>query len=224
MCFRIANRYNSYVNDIFFNLFESMVYCIINLKIKFDEISDQNFELFLNEIKILSHILMKFNIELSLTLKQILYLFDFVEVKEIFNKNGIELKKNLNAYLDLLKEENEKYLIPEYINSNSFNSLKVKNEPIDEEFNLLKEKLSQLKEYPDLIVKLLNNKIRVSKKEEYRLKLLKIICSDHRFIIKSKNIFYIILNRFKIKPENKNDDIIIKKKKMKWKKKKKKHF
>ena len=84
-----------------------MVYCIINLKIKFDEISDQNFELFLNEIKILSHILMKFNIELSLTLKQILYLFDFVEVKEIFNKNGIELKKNLNAYLDLLKEENE---------------------------------------------------------------------------------------------------------------------
>ena len=107
MCFRIANRYNSYVNDIFFNLFESMVYCIINLKIKFDEISDQNFELFLNEIKILSHILMKFNIELSLTLKQILYLFDFVEVKEIFNKNGIELKKNLNAYLDLLKEENE---------------------------------------------------------------------------------------------------------------------
>ena len=51
-------------------------------------------------------------------------------------------------------------LIPEYTNSNTFNSAKVKNEPIDEEFNLLKEKLSQLKEYPDLIVKLLNNKIR----------------------------------------------------------------
>ncbi len=66
-----------------------MVYCIINLKIKFDEIFVQNFKLFLNEIKILSHISTKFNIELSLTLKQILYLFDFVEVKEIFNKNGI---------------------------------------------------------------------------------------------------------------------------------------
>ena len=51
-------------------------------------------------------------------------------------------------------------LIPEFINSNTFNSSKDKNEPIDEEFNLLKEKLSQLKEYPDLIVKLLNNKIR----------------------------------------------------------------
>ena len=77
------------MNDIFFNLFESMVYCIINLKIKFDEIFVQNFKLFLNEIKILSHISTKFNIELSVTLKQILYLFDFVEVKEIFNKNGI---------------------------------------------------------------------------------------------------------------------------------------
>jgi hypothetical protein len=51
--------------------------------------------------------------------------------------------------------------------------------------------LSQLKWYSGLIVKLLNNKIRVSKKEEYRLKLLKIICFEYRFIIKSKHIFYI---------------------------------
>jgi hypothetical protein len=36
-------------------------------------------------------------------------------------------------------------LIPEYINSNTFNNSKVKNESIDKEFNLLKEKLSQLK-------------------------------------------------------------------------------
>ena len=56
---------------------------------------------FLDEIKVFSIILMKTNLELLLTFKQILYLFDFVQVKEIFCKNGIPLKDNLQIYFNI---------------------------------------------------------------------------------------------------------------------------
>ncbi len=96
---------NAYVNDIFFNLFESVIYCVLNIKQEFQEISNENFENFLNEIKVFSNILMKTNLELRLTLKQILYLFDFVQVKEIFGKNGIPLKNNLQTYFIYYKKK-----------------------------------------------------------------------------------------------------------------------
>ena len=145
---------------------------------------------------------MEANIGLRLTLKQILYLFDFIQVKEIFGKNGIPLKENLQIYYNLLKLENEKYFLPEYKINKENKEIEI--EPIDEEFKFLNEKISHLKEYQDLIVKLLNNKMKISKKEEYRVKLLKILCSNNLLIIKSKIIFLTIFNRFKFCPINKD--------------------
>ena len=200
--FKIGNRKISYVNDIFFNIFESIVYSILTIKQRFEEISDENFEKFLDEIKIFSHVLMKANVELCLTLKQILYLFDFIQVKEIFGQNGIPLKENLQIYYNILKIENEKYLLSEY-NINKENK-EIEKEPINEGFKFLKKKLCHLKGYQDLIVKLINNKMKISKKEEYRVKLLKILCSNNLLIIKSKIIFQTILKKFKFCPINKD--------------------
>ena len=172
--FKIKNNNLSYINNIFFNIFESAIYCILNISKSFKSFSDDNFHKFLNDINLFSNILNKANIELRLTLKQVLYLLDFIQVKEIFGKNGYLLKENMETYLNFLKKENEFYLIPDYLGIN----LRNKNENIiNDEFTFLKNKLSNLKEYPDLIAKLLNNKIKISKNEEYRLKLLNILLS-----------------------------------------------
>ena len=201
--FKINNRNIAYVNDIFFNLFESVIFCVLNIKEEFKDISDENFEKFLNEIKVFSNILMRTNIELRLTLKQILYLFDFIQVKEIFGKNGLPLKENLQIYFNLLKKENEQYLLSEYFNKNNKDENE-ENDIINEEFQFLKDKISHLKEYPNLVTKLLNNKIKISKKEKYRKKLLTILCSNNLFLIKSQIIFETILRKFQICPINKN--------------------
>ena len=195
--FKIKNNNLSYINNIFFNIFESAIYCILNISKSFKSFSDDNFHKFLNDINLFSNILNKANIELRLTLKQVLYLLDFIQVKEIFGKNGYLLKENMETYLNFLKKENEFYLIPDYLGIN----LRNKNENIiNDEFTFLKNKLSNLKEYPDLIAKLLNNKIKISKNEEYRLKLLNILLSNNLFIIKSKNIFEILFKKFKLCP------------------------
>ena len=199
--FKIKNKNLSYINGIFFNIFESAIYCILNINKDFKDFTDDNFEIFLNHIKLFSNILIKANIELRLTLKQFLYLLDFIQVKEIFGKNGIQLKENMQTYFNYLQKENEFYLIPDYLNFKIEN----KNEDIiNDEFTFLKNKLNNLKEYPDLIAKLLNNKIKISKDEEYRLKLLNISFSNNLFIIKTKNIFEIIFKKFKLCPVNKN--------------------
>ena len=201
--FKIKNINLSIINGIFFNIFESATYCIHNINKDFKDFSDDDFEKFLNNIKLFSNILVKANIELRLTLKQLLYLLDFIQVKEIFGKNGIQLKENMQTYLKYLQKENEFYLIPDYLNSKKEN---YNEDIINDEFTFLKNKLNILKEYPELIAKLLNNKMKISKDEEYRLKLLNISFSNNLFIIKNKNIFEIILKRFKLCPINKNKD------------------
>ena len=199
--FKTKNINLLYVNGIFFNIFESAIYCILNINKNFKDFSDDNFEKFLNDINLFANILIKANIELRLTLKQFLYLLDFIHVKEIFGKNGIQLKENLQTYLNFLQKENEFYLIPDYLDIKNEN----KNEDIiKDEFKFLKNKLKNLKEYPELIAKLLNNKIKISKDEEYRLKLLNISFSNNLFIIKTKNIFEILLKKFKLCPIYKN--------------------
>ena len=191
--FRMKNSKISYVNDIFFNIFESTVFCIFNINKKFEVFSDEDFNKFLNDIKLISNLISKANYDLLLTLKQYLYLLDFIQVKEIFHKNGIPLKKNMQIYLDLLKKENKIIL-------NKEKNLDV----IDEEFSFLKNKLSHLEEYPELIGELLNNKIKISKEEQYRLRLLQISFSNNKFIIKIKNIFEILLKKYKICPIDKS--------------------
>ncbi|ORX57745.1 hypothetical protein BCR36DRAFT_318513 [Piromyces finnis] len=197
--FKMLNRNISYVNDIFYNLFESVVYCILSTK-NLKYMSNNYFDIILNNINIFSHSLMKVNIELRLTLKQILYLQDFLNVYEEFCKNGIPLKENLNIYLKLLQKENEAYLLT--INNNAKSIISSTKEEIDKEFDFLKQKLSKSKGYSDLIVRLLNNKIKMSKDEEYRVKLLNILCSNNSFIFKSKIIFETILRKYDIIPIN----------------------
>jgi len=186
------NRNIIYVNEIFFNLYESVVKGILN--IKFKELSDESFEYILNEITIFSNCLNKINVELNLSLKQFLYLKDFIQVKEYFTKNIIPLRDNLYEYMELLKKENEIYVLLH--NTNVEN----KEEPIEKEFSFLENKLSSYKNYSLLIVKLINNKMKISSDEEYILKLLKIICSNNIFIIKSKIIFENIFSKFNISP------------------------
>jgi hypothetical protein len=211
--FKISIKEISYVNDIFFNLYESIVYCILNIDHNFDEIPDENFENILNEIEVFTHILMKINIELRLTLKQILYLLDIIQVKEAFTKNGIPVKENLKIYFNILRQENSTYLIPDYIEMSENEYLipiekKSNHEPLNEEFLFLEETLSSQNNYSDLILKLLNNKMRISKDEQYRIKLLNILCSNNLFIYKSKFIFETILRKYKMTPINKTKENI----------------
>ena len=129
----------SYVNNIFFNIYESITYCILNIGENFENLSIEELNKFLNEISQLSNIINKANIELRLTLKQILYLFELIIVKDIFSKNGFPIKENLHIYLNLLSKENEKYLIPQYSN----NELDIDNNEdiINEEFSFLKNNI-----------------------------------------------------------------------------------
>ena len=74
---------------------------------------------------------------------------------------------------------------------------------INEEFSFLKQKLSHLKEYPQIITKLLNNKIKISKDEKYRMKLLQISLSNNLFVLKNRNIFETLLKKYGVCPINK---------------------
>ena len=201
--FEIKNRKISNPKLILIRIFESIVFSILNSDQKFEAISNDDLENFLNEITVFSNFLMKTNNELSLILKQILFLFDFIQVKEILNKNGISLKENLPKYLSILQKENAKYLLPQYFNKENEN-INEEDEIIYIEFQFLKEKISHLEEYPDLIIKLLNNKMKISKDENYRIQLLKIFCSNNLFIIKSPIILETIFKRYEVCPRSKN--------------------
>ena len=162
--FKTHNKAIAYVNNIFFNLFESTCYCIINLKNSLETYSDKDLNNLLSEIKVFSNIMMNANIELRLVLKQILYLFDFNQVKDFLFNNGINLKKNLGKYLTILQKEDNLYLMPQYLNHEK---LVINQDIINEEFSFLKQLISKEKDYPVLISKLLNNKIRISRDENY---------------------------------------------------------
>ena len=204
--FKMKDNTLAYVNDIFFNIFESIVYCFFNYENPFKDFSDEQLNNFLNEVSVFSNIIMKANIELRLTLKNILFLSDFLQIKESLNRNGISLKDNLHLYLNILKKEIKTYLIPQYTNVENEEKANDNENVIDEEFSFLKEKLSQLKEYPNIISKLLYNKIRISKEEKYRIKILKILFSNNLFIIKIKIIFDILLSKYNICPIDKDEN------------------
>eukprot|EP00833_Pecoramyces_ruminatium_P007874 jgi/Orpsp1_1/1181906/evm.model.c7180000079088.1 len=189
-----------YVNNIFFNIYESVVYCILNIK-NFEKISDEIFDSIMKELKIFLQNLMKVNNELFLMLKQILYLNDFMLVSDYFNKIHVSLKENLLPYRQILINENKFYLLKEFDNNMYGENL------IKDEFNFLKNKLAKENDYSDLIVKLLNNKIKISKNEEYRKELLNVLCSENTFIIKSKIIFETFLKYFKLCPIDKTDKV-----------------
>ena len=203
--FQMQNKDNVYANGIFFNIFESLVYCIFNIKEPFINFSDEILFDFLNKIQLFSNIIMKVNIELNLTLKNILFLSDFLSIKEAFVQNEIKLKENLNIYLNILQKEINLYLIPQFIKIEKVND---NQNIINEEFLFLKKNLSKIKEYHNIISKLLHNKIRISKEEKYRIYILNIIFSDNLFIIKNKIIFETLLKKYTICPEDndKNDD------------------
>ena len=203
--FKSENEKISYVNDIFFNIFESVNYCIINSTKKFDEFSDDNFNNFLNELKLYTNNMTNTNIELRLTLKQILYLYDFFIVKDSFYENGINLKKYLQKYLDILKKEDDYYLMPKYI-KREVEINENEQDAIEEEFLFLKELLSKGNNYLELITKLINNKIKVSKDEQYRINILKILFSNNLLNIKNINIFEIILRKYELNPINEDND------------------
>jgi len=207
------NSHISYVNSIFFNIYESITYCILNIGEKFENLSIEELNKFLNEVSQLSNSISKANNELKLTLKQIFYLSELILVKDIFNKNGFPIKENLQFYINLLSEENEKYLIPQY--SNIELDIDNNEDIIDKEFSFLKEKISKIKEYPDLIGRLLNNKIKISKNEDYRLKLLNIIFSNNLFIKNNRAIFSLLLKKYKICPINKSSKKNLKKNEIK---------
>jgi len=198
-------------NDIIFNLFESIIYCILSIEYKFKHISDEIFNEFLEGVKNISDTVSQVNIDLGLTLKQILYLKDFISVTEAFRNSKLPLKENLETYLKIIKDENETYLIPEYLDNNTINLSSEVQDPIIKEFKFLEEKLPK-ETCLKLTVKLLNNKVKISNNEYYILKLLKIICSNNDLIIKSKKLFEVIFKKYNLEIINiKNNKSTIKK-------------
>ena len=137
-----------------------------------------------------------------MSLKHILYLFDFIQVKESFYNNGINLRENLLIYWDILKKEDEFYLMPKYLNKEGINNdISI----IKEEFSFLNKKISNKKENSELISRLLNNKLKISKDINYKIEILKMLLSDNLYIIKNKIIFETLLSKYDICPEYKEE-------------------
>ena len=186
----------SCVNQVLYNLFESFIHCIL-MKQNFNKINEKTLKSILNDLKTISNRIMTFNIDLRLILKQILLLNDLVLITEYINEKGMSLMQNLPIYYEILKNENKVHLLNEGLSE---------NDPVDSEFQFLKNKFSNKSNYIDLIIKIINNKMKISQQEEYRGKLINIIGSDNRLIIKSKIIFEIIFKRFKLCPRNTGTD------------------
>jgi len=179
-----------YVNNIFFNLFESVVCCILSIK-NYRELSDEIFDAMMKEIKVFQLNLIRINNELFLMLKQIFYLNDLVLVYGHLIKNGMKLKENLIIYHDMLISEDNKYLLGKAISNDNI---------INEEFDFLSKSFSKTKDYSDLIVQLILNKIKISDNKQYREQILSILCSKNSFIINSKVILESILKSYKLYP------------------------
>ena len=184
----------SFVKNILYNMFESVFYCIINSEQNFNTISTQEFDMFINELTNISNFSIKAKIDLNLDFKQLLYVQDILYVNEAFDKLNIPLvKENFHEYIAILKKENNLYLLQKHFNINTSEY----GDPIIEEFNFLKNKLSS-EIYMELLVKLMNNKLKISEDENYRKKLLIIISSYENCIHKFKSFFKLLFNKYNI--------------------------
>jgi len=199
------------INALFNNLYESAVFCTLNMG-QIYEISNENLENLLGEIKTFSDTLIKESHSLGLSLKQALYLNDLIDVKEAFSKNGIPLKENLKEYLKYLNTENKRYLLPEILSKETLDNCfdndddfdnNSSSEGISEEFDFLKFQLNNDYAYSQLMIKLINNKMNISQDEKYRLQLLKILCSNNIAVNGSKIIFETLFKDFNLCPEDK---------------------
>jgi len=194
------------INALFINIYESLVYCILNIYNNENEITNEHFILLMEELKIFSDSLIKVNEDLRIKLKQIYYLQDFLNVKEAFIKEGISFKENYKEYLKYLSDENEMYLLSEDFDQNENSEFNFDSEdtiePIDKEFDFLKEYLSSSK-YSNLVIKILNNKMKISNNEDYRLILLKILSENDTVINRSKIIFETLFKNYKLCPIDK---------------------
>jgi len=141
----IMEKNLKYANNIFYNLFESVVYCILSIK-NYRELSDEIFNAMMKEIKVFQLYLIRINNELFLMLKQIFYLNDIVLVYGHLIKNRIKLKEILITYHDMLICEDNKYLLGKDVSNDNI---------INEEFDFLRYLFSRTKDYSDLIIKLL---------------------------------------------------------------------
>ncbi|ORX81683.1 hypothetical protein BCR32DRAFT_244734 [Anaeromyces robustus] len=197
------------IQFIFYNILEPVVYC--KLKIE-EELPKENIELIFNKLNSFSQIIMNIKHEFYIKdIKLIYYLFDFIKFQEICSKSGILLDDNLENHLKILKQEANTYIL--IMNNNNKNNSSITDETlifsmeklIEKEFNFLDKTLkenSNVENYSDFIVCLINNKIKIIKTDKYRLILLKKLCSNNKFISKSKIIFQTILNQFNICPLN----------------------
>ncbi|KAG4089111.1 hypothetical protein H8356DRAFT_1007620 [Neocallimastix lanati (nom. inval.)] len=194
----------SCVNDVLCNLFESFVHCIL-INHNFNKIQNKSYKKLLTHFKSISQEIMNFNEEFRLILKEILYFNDLILVIEFFNINKISSKDNIQKYYEILSNENKIYLLKE--NNNGIFKMFKKIDPVVDEFKFLKNTISDKKDYVDLLIKLLHNKMKISKDEGYREKLINIICSDNSYIAKSSTIFDTIFSKFNLCPTNKTREI-----------------
>ena len=210
-------------NAMFFKLYESVIYCFFSIKIKFNNLSDNNFNEFIMDLSNFYQNLEKVNIELGLKLKQLLYLFDFIQVKNALIKQRIPLKDNLHQYVPILLEEINHFSPPfstktSNIDNQPVNNKEMKNEnPINTKYKFLRKILHNDSSYGDLIVKLINNELKISKNKDYIKILLEILCSNSLFINKSKIIFKSLFKKLDLFPSSELDMNIISIKNEKYK-------
>ena len=185
------NRDCCYVNDIPYNLFESILYCILMMNPIFQIRSLQEDYLLLSEIKTFSDAVMKIDEKLNLHLNQKVYLNHFLKISEYFRKNNVPLRKNIQKYFVILKNENKMLTL---------NEKDLEIGLVKEEYYFLRDKLSGMEGFPDLMIQLLNEKIKVCRNDQCMEEAIDILCSDDVLLSKSKIIFENYFSNFQLSP------------------------
>ena len=175
------------VNQVFFEVFEGIIYQIIRNPEMLMKESEQLYQYIEDIGNIVSNGLqIEFN--LFLFSKEIYILQNFLKVYAIIQKqnNDNQTKVNqLKQYIEIIK--NGKEIMKNDNIEDKINNLK-------EEYTFLNKELSKSKELPELISFILQNKYKMEKNLEIYTNFLDIILKNNELLMSSKNLIFMILN------------------------------
>ncbi|KAG4101336.1 hypothetical protein H8356DRAFT_1656684 [Neocallimastix lanati (nom. inval.)] len=197
----IVSRNSAYANDIPYNLFESILYCILTLQISFNDMKYKKLREIMAEIKTFSEGTMKIDYDLNLHLRQTVYLNHLLLIFDSFSRNRIKWKNSFQDYYDILGNENKALTLGEKADYGIF-ELDITNEIIEDEYNFLRDNFSKEANYSDLVIKLLSEKMTKAKGDRcMKVAALDILCSDNSLLSKSKQLFENYFTRFHLCPQ-----------------------
>ena len=175
------------VNQVFFELFEGIIYQIIRNPQIFMTESLQLYQ-YIEELGNIVSNGLQIELNLFLFSKEIYILQTFLKVYEIIQRQNNDNQTKvtqLTRYIEIIKKGKE--LMKEDNIEGKINNLK-------EEYNFLNNELNKSKELPSLISFVLQNKYKMENNLEIYTNFLDIILKNNELLMSSKNLIFMILN------------------------------